>query len=610
MKVSALSSLPLLGLTSLLVVSAGCGPGAVGAAVRPEDPTATSALDDKVACHDVESGGEPLVVDWKPEQRGDLEEAMHDGVAVVAYSCEGIKLLKQCHIEGQYGFLGMTKREQVVKLSNSDELRANLPSIGGPMALKLSGEMQRGATLDIAMIMIGKKRTTWEDPTTADLKGKCDGATHYVRGALVGAFVMKTGTKGQVAVAGQMFGVDAGASSSSEKDVRNQDGDPADCAKASPDSEKAPPQCGAAVRLTLSPIVKGGDAQPAADAQAKAAPDEDTACPKGLVMSEGKCTNPAEATAYLCKMGDAAECTAQCDKGHAGSCGNLGRMYASGNGVDQDWAKAGEALQKGCDGGEAKACVGLGQLTFNGRGRKEDPAAAVTLYDKACAAGDADGCGLLGQAYLNGKGTTADPAKAASFFEKSCDGGNDAGCYDLGKLYSAGSGVTQDNGKAAELYKRACDGSQAEACDLLGVMYETGAGVRNDKIFASMLYRRGCDRNSPDACVDLGRILMGGGAGGSPDDAKRLFERGCMQQAKMGCAVLKLAFGGTQPVFPDVAKAQALQQSCVRGNARDCATLGVMSLASGNTQGSFNLQMACQRGDQFACAIEKVVKKP
>jgi hypothetical protein len=39
------------------------------------------------SCHVIENDGEPLVVDWRAEQRGDLEIAMRDRVAVVAYDC-------------------------------------------------------------------------------------------------------------------------------------------------------------------------------------------------------------------------------------------------------------------------------------------------------------------------------------------------------------------------------------------------------------------------------------------------------------------------------------------------------------------------------------------
>src|SRR5262245_66516470 len=96
----------------------GCGPGGVADKIRPNDPTAAGALGEG-DCHDTAKGGEPLVVDWKDEQRGDLEIAMKQGVAVVAYSCQGIKLLPDCKVEGSYGFMGMTKKESVVRLQNA-----------------------------------------------------------------------------------------------------------------------------------------------------------------------------------------------------------------------------------------------------------------------------------------------------------------------------------------------------------------------------------------------------------------------------------------------------------------------------------------------------------
>src|SRR5260221_6085082 len=147
---AALPPLAPLALAALLVDA--CG-GTPAEAIRPKDPTAAAALGE-TACHKVEKYGEPLVVDWKPDQRGNLEEVMHDGIAVVAYDCKSIKLLKQCKLEGAYGYLGMTKREQVVRLQNADELRANLPLSGLKIAGDIGGQMDRGATLDIALVTV------------------------------------------------------------------------------------------------------------------------------------------------------------------------------------------------------------------------------------------------------------------------------------------------------------------------------------------------------------------------------------------------------------------------------------------------------------------------
>ncbi len=439
----------------------GCGAGGAAEAVRPQDPTAAGALgeESKGACQGVAKGAEPLIVDWKPEQRGDLEVAMREGVAVVGYSCEGIKLLNDCRIDGKYGFIGMTKKEQVVRLKSADEVRANLPLSGGA----IGGELKRGAALEIAMIMVGKKRTTWDEPTTADLKGSCDGATHYVRGATVGAFVLDMGTEAKVRAAAELFGAGTSGASESGKQARNQEGEPDDCAKSTPESEKPPAQCGAPIRLVLAPIpaVPADGKEPAVPKPApKAVAEADNACPAGLVFTEGKCTTAGSAPSFLCEPTKKDECSAQCDKGHAGSCAALGGVYLQ----SRDTSKAVPALKKGCDGDEAKACVNLGLVT-------DDATAATKLFEKGCSAGVALGCEKLGRAYLAGSGgVTADVTKALTLLRQGCEGGQDTACAGAAELMASGKGGAQDIKGAAELYKRACDGSVAASCAELGTL--------------------------------------------------------------------------------------------------------------------------------------------
>jgi len=194
--------------------------------------------------------GEPLIVDWKPEQRGDLEVAMKQGVAVLAYDCKGIRLLPDCHLDGTYAFIATTRSEEVVQLANADEVRANLPLSGATLGAEVSGS----AAIDIAMVMVGKKSTTVMGPAKSDLKGACDGATHYVRRATVGAFAMGTGTEGRAKAVVEIFGAGAGGASTSTKKVENKQGDLNDCTKASPDQPTPPPQCGAPIRLSVEPI--------------------------------------------------------------------------------------------------------------------------------------------------------------------------------------------------------------------------------------------------------------------------------------------------------------------------------------------------------------------
>ncbi|MBX3190855.1 MAG: sel1 repeat family protein [Labilithrix sp.] len=602
-------SRPVLGSTFALlsiagaVLASGCGAGGVGEAVRPKEATAASGLGE-APCREAESSGEPLVVDWKPEQRGDLELLMKENVAIVSYSCSGFKLLKECKVDGTYGFLGMSKKEQVVQLTNADEVKANLP-LGG---IGISGEVARGSSLDVAMIMVGKVKTTWAKVQADELKGECDGATHFVKGAMVGAFVMQTGTKGQVKTAAQMFGAGGSGSSTSEKSVKNKDGDIADCAKASPDDKRAPAQCQAFIRLELKAIAPKKAATAAAEppppepkaASAEVAAAEPT-CPKGLVMAEGKCTEPANAAAYLCNASNANECVEQCGKGNGGSCGAAGALYVSGRGgAGRDEVKARELFNKGCTASDVKSCTNLGVLLAQGRGGAKDAAGAAKNFEKGCADADALACGMLGTLYQTGDGVAKDEAKATALLTKGCEGGNDHACGAAGKMLLA----AKDMPKAIDFMKKACDGTQGQSCTDLGQIHETGGqGVSKNPIMAKLLYQRGCFRGSMQGCVDQGRLELG--FGGNQDAAKRAFEMACNRNTLLGCAAMKVLFGGNRPVIGAI-EAQELGKSCNAGNMRDCGAAGTLQIASGNKAlGMPMIERACLAQDPLACAVKK-----
>jgi uncharacterized protein len=570
-----------------------CGPGAAAEAIRPKDPTASQALGE-TKCHSVERGAEPLVVDWKPEQRGDLEVAMREGIAVFSYSCDKIQLLGDCHLEGSYGFLGITRKQEMVRLANADELKANLPLTGG----SLGGELERGSNIEVAMIMVGKRRTTWQEPTPADLKGRCDGATHYVRSATVGAFVLEQGSQAKVRAAAELFGVGASTKSESSKQRRNQDGDPKDCEKSSPDAAQPPSQCGAPIRLVLAPIARAAepkDAPPPATHGVETGPT----CPEGLVVVEGKCTAPA-AAAFQCRPGEQAECTAQCDKGHAGSCASLGAIL-----VRSDEAAAIAPLRKGCDGNAMEACVLLGRLLEDGRGTTKDAAASTKLYEKGCQAGIGAGCGGLGRAYLSGVGVTADPTRAATLLIQGCEGADDESCALAAPLLSEGKGVAKDPARAGRYLHRACAGNSVPSCLALGKLQESGGpGFAKNPALAEFSYRRACFRGSAEGCVELGRFEYLRG----PDQAKRYFDQGCARRIPLGCAMMVVGYGDSRPFFPDVAQGNALTMSCNGGNMADCAVLGILEAAAKRPMGRNHLDRACIAGDRLACELEKKLK--
>jgi TPR repeat protein len=569
---------------SVLVV-ASCG-GAGGRAVRPSDPTAADALGEK-DCHDVSGSSEPLVVDWKPEDRTKLELAMRDRVAIVSYSCEGIKLLEDCQLEGKYGYMGVTRKEQVISLSDSDEVKANLPLSG----VSLSAELKSGASLDVAMVMVGQQKTAWAQPTTEDLKGTCAGATHYVRGATVGAFALATSTKGEAKAVASFFGAGAGGESKSTRATKNKEGDLGSCQSASPKSEAPPDQCGAPIRLLIAPLEKA-QKEPAPPPKRELAQTE-AQCPKGLVFAEGKCAKAENVKAYQCKPGDEAECTAQCDKGHAGSCGTLGVLVARGG--NQNDTKAAQLFQKGCTGGDNPSCTNLGLFMQNGRGVSKNEDEASKLFDKACLAGDSLACGLLAE-------NTKDPTLATNLYKQACAGGHNTSCTRAARAYASGNGVAQDKSAAMDLYKSGCNGGDVASCLEVGALLEAS----NNGIAARIYYERGCNFANGEACAERGRSELSQQTGGNADMAKMYFTRACQRQNAFGCAVAKVMYGGTGMVVANPKQQMEWRSACDKGDLNACTRTGVINAATGMTvPAKIDLQRACMSGNKFACAVKK-----
>ena len=138
---------------ALLALGA-CGQGA--RALRPDSPTFASATHSS-SCVISEGRNEPFIVDWPADKRSDLEVAVKQKIPVVAYDCDHLRVLPDCELGGGYQFIGVTEKEEVIQLEDSDEVRGNLPFSGAGLVAKAGAELQRGSTIDIAYAIIGKR---------------------------------------------------------------------------------------------------------------------------------------------------------------------------------------------------------------------------------------------------------------------------------------------------------------------------------------------------------------------------------------------------------------------------------------------------------------------
>ncbi len=575
------------GLAIVAFTQVACGPGGVADGIREPPPTGEEAMDGWKceSKEDVKNAAEPLVVDWPGGMRGKLETRMTKGVAVVKYDCETIELLEDCTAGGTYGYMGMTTKEEMVRLKSADEVKANLPLSGLSIVAKIGAEMQRDTSLDIATVMVGRRRTTVQEVRPEQLDGRCDGASHFVRGAMVGAFVMKSGSKAKVETVAQVFGAGASAGSAASKISRTQDGYADKCKASSPDSSEPPGQCGALIRLELTPIRSLQD-------ELAGNGEGGGGCPAGLVRVSGKCTKATKRVAYECKTNDPIDCGRQCDAGDMASCVHLSVMYAAGKQLQTDHKKAVAYAKQSCQAGFAGGCNALGRAADYGNGIKRDPQNAFRHYKIACDGGDPDGCVAMGLALRDGRGIPRDYKRAKRILNRACEGGEPSGCSALGEMYHKGQGpeIQEMDPKerglvAVQLYQRSAAGDWPDGYRNLASLYTDGLILARDDAKARELYNKAlkryqvlCDDSGVGrACHEVaGMFRRGDGIAASRDKAGEYYDRACGFGFMDSCVRLALFYkNGEGGKARDVKKSWALiEKACEVGNGWGCTKAG------------------------------------
>jgi uncharacterized protein len=470
---------------AVLALLAGC-PSSAGPAARLQQAPPTVAAAEGAKAPVIEACTPPksadlMVVDWTPETRGDLEVAMKEGLALLAYDCKSARLVAGCSLEGGYAYIGTTRRTKKIEMTTSDEVAANLPISGLSWMTEIGGKFARDTGLLAELVMVGKRSSAKKTAQRAELTGACDGVTHFVRAATVGAFAVASGSKAELGATATLMGKGASGDSKSATKLESHDGSLAACETSTPDGTTPPAECGAIMRIELEPI--GGAAT------ATAAPELAVAsCAPGFVVADGVCVRPDKP--HQCDPADAADCATQCDAGDAGSCATLAAL-------DRSSDKATAYAQKACDADNMLGCRVLASIKLAGKGKTK--AEGLALLDRACQAGDGRGCVELGVARLDDKKAAGDAQYA---FRRACYGGGEhEGCAWLGTLYAEGKGGLSVSPKvAAKFFDKGCrDGSQ-RACTGYADLLAKGAGVDKDAARAKELYTAACAAGFEPAC--------------------------------------------------------------------------------------------------------------
>ena len=474
--------------------------------------------------------GEVLVVDLKPQTRTTLEASMKTGIVFVKYDRQnqtaGLTIL-DCQVDGTYGFIATTKRERTIKLDSGNDTAANLPFSALAINAKLGAEFFWKNTLDIAVEMVGLRKTTLSGVSRDMLphQGDCADATHFVKSTTIGAFAVATTAKDESKMNAEIWLLAASHENHNSTDLADKDGDTGACNRARASDAEPIDGCGAPVFAKLEKISDAGNGAAPAPAPATMAVQlDDASCSQGFVRlmvkdtggayRQGSCSSDASKT-HICATGDLTDCSKQCnDYGEPESCGRLGFMWQYGVHVAASIETAAPLYEKGCSGGAQSACAGVGVIAYG----KKDYATALARFQTACDAGNARGCQTLGTLYQNGEGVATDPKRAFDLFARACSGGDPNGCFDEGWTYVKDA-VASSAQLAAPLFRQACDGGVAEGCGMLGQFLVKGAiGSAPDQTRGLVLLDRACHGGHQAACamaVDV-RAAVDPGAAPTP----------------------------------------------------------------------------------------------
>ena len=150
-----------------------------------------------------------------------------------------------------------------------------------------------------------------------------------------------------------------------------------------------------------------------------------------------------------------------------------------------DYAKALRLIRPLANDGDAAAQFNLGVMYLTGHGVQQDDAAAALWFRKAAEQGYALAQTNLGVLYRDGRGVAEDATEAVMWFRKAADQGDAVSEFQLGNQYAFGKGVPQDYSEAMIWFRKAAD---RKATLFLGIMYAEGRGVPQDYVRAHMWF--------------------------------------------------------------------------------------------------------------------------
>jgi TPR repeat protein len=160
----------------------------------------------------------------------------------------------------------------------------------------------------------------------------------------------------------------------------------------------------------------------------------------------------------------------------------LGTLYARGDGVPQDYAKAAELFETAAAKGHPEGAYNLALLFLSGLGKPESPHRGFMLMTYAAEKGVTSAMYDLGTLHATGTGTTANAFEAAKWIGKAANEGHPEAEVDYAVILLKDHDVPAEQreklrGRAVELLHSAARKGLAVAQNRLARCYLAGIGT-------------------------------------------------------------------------------------------------------------------------------------
>lgn len=292
---------------------------------------------------------------------------------------------------------------------------------------------------------------------------------------------------------------------------------------------------------------------------------------------------------------------AAAEKGDATAACRLGRMYAEGLEVSQDWQRAATWFRKAAQEGSPEGAYQLGWLAETGNGMPQNWEKAAKWYRTAAEQGYVDAQWRLGLCHRDGRGVAKDPIWAQVWLKKAveqgheeakealahlgeasgadpvgadralAEGGDAAAQCRMGRRYMEGNGVERNDEAGAEWYRKAAEQGHAEAQCRLGDCLRVGKGVAKDEAAAESWYRKAAEQGLAAAQRAVGKCRM---AAGDPAESVTWLREAADGGDPEGQYLLALCYRKGMGTGKNPAEARKwLQAAAQNGHPKAVATL-------------------------------------